>query len=111
MFHKINEGDCLEKFINNFKKEDISSFSNLLNSLSPLEFISFGCIISIIITQSINPNEQNSIGNFLEMVGQILLTSYAQASNTIPDYIAVSSSQLKQFEDFILQFINKKSTN
>ena len=96
----------LEDFINKFKNEDISSYSQILSNLSPLEFISLGCIISIIISQSINPNEQNTIGNFLEMVGQILLTSYAQASTTIPKYTPATLCQLDELKKLLKVHLN-----
>lgn len=101
----------MEDFLKNFKKEDIKYFSSKINKLSPLEFISLGCIISIIITQTIDPNEQNTLGNFLEMVGQILLTSYAQATVTNPKYMNFSVFQGEQLQKQINILMNKIYNN
>lgn len=63
---------------NKYSKEDLIGFSKFLDSLTPLEFTTLGCIIGIIIASSLNNNEQNSVGNFLELVGQVILTNQAQ---------------------------------
>ena len=68
----------INSFYNKYTKEDLIGFSKFLASLAPLEFTTLGCIIGLIITSSLNNNEQNSIGNFLELVGQVILTNQAQ---------------------------------
>ena len=88
----------MEEFINTFKKDDIINFSKTLSKLSPLEFSSLGCIIGIILCEILNPNEQNTIGNFLELVGQILLTSYAQASIIDPNFSSPSRCQFNNLK-------------
>ena len=80
----------MNEFINKLDKKQIKSFSHELSKLSPTEFITIGSIIGIFLSNSITPNEQNTLGNFLEMVGQILLTSYAQSTVTNPRYINFS---------------------
>ena len=69
---------CINSFYNKYTKEDLIGFSKFLDSLSPLEFTTLGCVIGIIITSILNNNEQNSVGNFLELVGQVILTAQAQ---------------------------------
>ena len=101
----------MEKILENFNKDDIKYFSSMINKLSPLEFISYGCIISIIITQVIDPNEQNTLGNFLEMIGQILLTSYAQSTVTNPKYINLSLFQGEQLQNQINILMDKLFNN
>ena len=75
----------MEEIINNINKEQISSYSKLLSRLSPLELVTIGYIISLILVETLTPYEQNTIGNFLEMVGQVLLTSFAQSSAIDPN--------------------------
>lgn len=107
--HIIYIGDMMEDFFNNFNNKDISSFADYLQKLSPLEYISIGCILAITISQCTNPNQQNTLGNFLEMVGQILLTSYAQASVVDPKYISASiceTEALKKQIDLLFKKIN-----
>ncbi len=100
----------MEDFLKQINKEKIKVWSGQLNKLSPLEFISLGCIISVILSQTLNPNEQNTIGNFLEMVGQILLTSYAQYSVTDPNYISLSVCQGEQLQKQIDLIIKRLKT-
>ena len=69
---------------NNFKSfinQDFLGLSKWLDSLNAYEFSLIGVIAAYIISISLNTNEQNSIGNFLEEVGQILLTISAQNMN------------------------------
>ncbi len=99
----------MEDFLKRCNKEKICTFSDLLNSQSPIEFITTGYIISIILCEIIPPPQQNTLGNFLEMVGQILLTSYAQASTINPNYTPPSltdfnnlQNQVNSIKKFIL---------
>ena len=62
----------------NFTNQDYSGLSNWLNTLDPYEFSLFGVIAAYLIAPSLNANQQNSIGNFLEEIGQIILTIAAQ---------------------------------
>ena len=61
-----------------FTKQDFSGLSNWINKLNPYEFSLSGVIAAFIIAQPLNANQQNSIGNYLEEVGQILLAIAAQ---------------------------------
>ena len=54
--------------------EDISKFSKWLESLSPTEFAFIATLTGLTIGQFLSQPEQNAIGNWLECVGQVLLT-------------------------------------
>ncbi len=68
----------INNFSNKYTKEDLIGLSKFLSTLSPIEFTTLGCIIGVILTTSLTNNEQNSVGNFLELVGQVILTAQAQ---------------------------------
>ena len=78
------------KSFNNFVNQDFSGLSNWINSLDPYEFALVGAIAAFLIAPTLNANQQNSIGNFLEEIGQILLTI---ASQTITREQARSGNQ------------------
>lgn len=42
----------------------------------------YGVVAAFLIAPTLNANEQNSLGNWLEEIGQILLTISAQTFNT-----------------------------
>lgn len=65
-------------------QNDFSNFSKWLSSLSPNEFTLIAMITGFIIGQGLNYDEQNSIGNWLECVGQIILTMSAQGQLLSP---------------------------
>lgn len=68
----------------NFKKfinQDFCGLSNWLNTLDSYEFSLIGVISAYLIAPSLNANQMNSVGNFLEEIGQILLTIAAQEIN------------------------------
>ena len=71
-----NNFDC-----NGFDSNVFKSFAEWLNNLSPFEFTTLGTITGYLISSVLTVNEQNSIGNWFELVGQIILTFNAQGSN------------------------------
>ncbi len=83
---------------NMFESEKLKSLAKWLYTLSPLEISSIGCVIGLIGIETLTVNEQNVIGNFLELIGQILLTSNAQASCVDPNYVSPSLCNLEQLE-------------
>lgn len=95
----------MEEIINNINKEQISSYSKLLSRLSPLELVTIGYIISLILVETLTPYEQNTIGNFLEMVGQVLLTSFAQSSAIDPN---INSPSQYEFNNLKIDVENIK---
>ncbi len=100
----------MEKIYEQLNEEKIKSFVKWIYSLSSIELISVGYIISLIICEYTTINEQNVIGNFLEMIGQTLLTSNAQATTVNPEYIGVSISQLENFKRELFKELRKNST-
>ena len=59
------------------------NFANLISTLSPIEFTTLGVIVGYVLTISLDVQTQNSLGNWFELVGQILLTASAQGSATL----------------------------
>lgn len=66
------------EYFNNFTNQNYSALSNWLDKLDPYEFSLVGVLAAYLIAPSLDANEQNSIGNFFEEIGQILLTIAAQ---------------------------------
>ena len=69
--------DQLDEF-----KETVKSFSDWLDSIPPYEYSLYATILAYIIAPILSTNAQNAFGNWLEQVGQIILTISAQASAT-----------------------------
>ena len=63
---------------NEFVNQDFDSCSNWLFSLNPYEFSAIAVIMGLIISPALTVNQQNSLGNFLELLGQVILTINAQ---------------------------------
>lgn len=59
---------------------EINSFVDWLMTLTPLEFTTLGIITGYILSQRLTINQQNSLGNWFELLGQILLTFNAQGT-------------------------------
>lgn len=100
-------GDNMEDILNKLDKNTVNTYSKILANLSPLEFSTLGCAIAIILINTLTPNEQNTIGNLLEMIGQILLTNYAQASVVDPNVSPISQNE---FNDLVNK-LNKISNS
>ena len=64
------------------KDSTFINFANLISSLSPIEFTTLGVITGYILTISLDVQAQNALGNWFELVGQVLLTASAQGSAT-----------------------------
>lgn len=102
-------GAKLENICKQLSEDKVKSFVKIIYDLSPTELITTGCIISIIICQFTTYNEQNTLGNFLEMVGQILLSSNAQAATVDPKSISPSLCQIEKLKNELLKIINSKN--
>lgn len=94
----------------NFNNPSFKDFAGWLYKLSPTEFVTLGTIASYLISYGLTVNEQNSIGNWLEMVGQIILTFNAQETtlsnassqnnyNKIIDRLNELEKELKSIKD------------
>lgn len=66
------------KSFKNFANQDFRSFSDGLFSLSAFEFTLVGSIIGFAVSEGLNTNQQNSLGNFFTLIGQVLMTENAQ---------------------------------
>ena len=66
------------EYIKDFLNHDFCKFSNWLFSLDPYQFTLLATVIGFAITPTLNSNQQQSLGNFFDMVGQVLLTVYSQ---------------------------------
>lgn len=64
--------------MNKKDRETIKSFTKFLYSLSATELTALGAIIGIMMGQALTTNEQGTLGNFFELVGQTLLTMNTQ---------------------------------
>lgn len=71
-----------------------NAFVDLLLSINEYELTILACAIGLLIAPTITINQQNSLGNFFELIGQILLTINAQAINNQPN--APSRQQLNE---------------
>ena len=87
--------DAFKKFVNS----DYNMLSKWLNTLDPYEFATIGVIAAFLIAPTLNPNQQNSIGNFLEEVAQILLTISAQQI-TVSQAKEGNTASNGEFDDF-----------
>lgn len=59
-----------------------NQLANLISNLTPFEFTTLGVIFGYFLSLSIPITELNSLGNWFELVGQILLTYSAQGTAT-----------------------------
>lgn len=62
----------------NFANQDFDSFSKWLFSLNAYEFTLIATILGFLIAPTLTYNQQNSLGNFFELLGQVILTINAQ---------------------------------
>ena len=69
-----------------------NAFIDLLLSINEYELSILGFAIGAMLAPTITINQQNSLGNFFELIGQVLLTINAQAINLQPN--APSRQQL-----------------
>lgn len=66
------------KQFDDFVNQDYNSFADWLFSLNAYEFTLIATIIGFAISPTLTVNQQNSLGNFFELLGQIILTINAQ---------------------------------
>lgn len=86
---------------NDYNPQEVKNFASWIMTLSPFEFTTLGIIIGYALSLSLTIDEQNSLGNWLELVGQIILTFNAQGSaNTSPstDQFNALSNKVKELE-------------
>jgi len=61
-----------------FMSQDFSCLADWIYSLNAYEFTLVATLIGFIIAPSLSINQQNSLGNFFEQIGQTLLTITSQ---------------------------------
>lgn len=66
------------------KEENIKNLASYILNLSPFEFSTTATILGYALSLILTTAEQNSVGNWFELVGQILLTFNAQGANQLP---------------------------
>lgn len=66
--------DSMNQFMNN----DYKSLSDYLFSFTGNEFAIISSIVGFVISQNLSIDEVNSLGNFLEAVGQFMLSKASQ---------------------------------
>lgn len=64
--------------VGNNPNYDFSEFADWLFSLSGTDFVIIGTIAALLISNRLTLNQQNSIGNFFDLVGEAILTFNAQ---------------------------------
>lgn len=83
------DSEQYEKFIN----QDFNLFADWLFSLNAYEFTIIATIIGFAISPTLTVNQQNSLGNFFELLGQVILTINAQ--NTTLNQLKTKHSSIK----------------
>lgn len=95
-------------------KNPITKLNELLSSLGSYEFSTLAFVIGVILSEGLNANQLNSIGNFYELIGQTLLTiqSQVQTNQTPSDYLSINNvidglkNKVGNIEEIIANFKN-----
>ncbi|MDD3392908.1 MAG: hypothetical protein PHE54_05150 [Bacilli bacterium] len=81
-----------------FIEQDFCALSEWLFSLNAYEFSLIATIIGFSISPTLTVNQQNSLGNFFELLGQVILTINAQ--NATLSQAKAKYSCLKPYIEF-----------
>ncbi len=84
---------------NPFEQEEIKNFASWILTLSPFEFTTLATITGYLLSLSLTTAEQNSIGNWFELVGQIILTFNAQTEASTPPSAAQYCNLVKKVQE------------
>ena len=85
---------------------NFSSFKDWIFSLSGLDFTIAATTIAIIMSQNLDHNQQNSVGNFFFLIGQVLITMNAQditKLNNIDNPNNISIGDLNRRVEYLYQ--------
>ncbi len=85
----------------------IKEFNGLIEqffSLPPYEFTLIGNVVAYFIAKSLTNSQQNSFGNLLELVAQVLLTIQAQSDNTD---VNIQQEDI----DYLISILSSRYTN
>ena len=58
--------------------DNYNNFVKYISSLTPNEFTAVACIFGFLLSTPLDAYTQQSVGNFLECVGQVMLTISSQ---------------------------------
>lgn len=95
------------KHFKNFINQDYKSFSNALFSLNAYEFTLIATAIGFAIGPTLSTNQQNSLGNFFQLIGQILLTLNAQNVTLDTEKLDTNTNiKLKKMQQDLNKIIN-----
>lgn len=93
----------------NFKE-----FTDWIFSLSGLDYTIAATTIAILLSKNLNINEQNSVGSFFFLIGQVLITMNAQnitQSERIDNPTNISNGELNRRIEFLFNEINNIKRN
>lgn len=67
-------------------KNPVTKLNELLMTLNPYEFSTLAFLLGIVLSEGLNYNQLNSLGNFYELIGQTILTiqGQVQLDNSTP---------------------------
>ncbi len=92
------------KAFNEFMSQDFGALANWINTLNAYEFVSIATLLGMAITPALSINQQNSLGNFFEQMGQTILTISAQSQTVkhkMKQNSPVSKNEITDVEDEI----------
>ena len=69
------------------KKNPVDNFIDYFFSLSPYELAFIANILGTVFSIPLDVNQQNTLGNFFELIGQQILLIQAQGSNLLPNSV------------------------
>ena len=58
--------------------DEYKSLVSFITSLSPLEFSATACLFGFLLSAPLDEYSQQSVGNFFELIGQVMLTISSQ---------------------------------
>ena len=93
----------------NFKE-----FTDWIFSLSGLDYTIAATTIAILLSKNLDINEQNSVGSFFFLIGQVLITMNAQnitQSERIDNPTNISNGELNRRIEFLFNEINNIKRN
>lgn len=57
---------------------DVKNYASFLKKLTPNQLTVIGSLIGVLMSQNLSADEAQSLGNVLELIGQVLLTYGSQ---------------------------------
>ena len=78
--------------INEFANINYTNLGEWLSNLNAYEFTLIGTLLGFLIAPQLSVNLQNSVGNFFELIGQVILTINAQNVTNNPNSANITKS-------------------